>query len=315
MLELMKQLGFIPESKAIQLQSNSLGVYGSRYDRVTYLKEKLDITVISLHETTDVYVEADKFLALLPYITQVKEEENFLLVNTQGGGVYKLPYLDVTFPVFDCTHLNKIIELHKDLEGLKKTALNNLVKPEMRCIYVDRNHAVSCNFLQGTVDSGVTSVEPVLLPVDLYAYIQQPGVIYTAEDLIIFSDFQDKSLVVAPYCEFQRVEEGEEPWFSQIAQLAESSNSSRYVEVPQNFEDSLKRLQLFNNDLTITPTKLISGENEEPCALPFAETHFKIDRILSVMQGADKMTIFNGNLYFKNGSSIVLISEDSDETV
>lgn len=46
MLESMKVLGFIPESKAIKLYKNAEGkVVGERYDKVTYLREFLNFTL------------------------------------------------------------------------------------------------------------------------------------------------------------------------------------------------------------------------------------------------------------------------------
>ena len=95
MLESMKVLGFIPESKAIKLYKNADGkVVGERYDKVTYLREFLNFT---MEGEGGCYVEAESFLSLLPFISRATIKENYLEVVLKNGAEYKFPYMEVEF--------------------------------------------------------------------------------------------------------------------------------------------------------------------------------------------------------------------------
>lgn len=145
MLELMRELGFIPQSRAIKLYNDDEGkAVGERYDKVTYLSEQLNITLTT---SQAIYVESGRFLSLLPFIQSAESEDNYLLVTLKNSAEYKLPYVEVEFDVINFGEdSDRILSVTHSLDILKKTTLKNLVKPEMRCIYVDDKGAVSLIF-------------------------------------------------------------------------------------------------------------------------------------------------------------------------
>lgn len=308
----LRELGFVKESRAVKLIKGDDGPIGERYDRVTYLKENLP--KFTLDADRAVYVESSRFLPLVPFIKKATATENYLQVILKNGAEYKLPYLDVTFDYqFPQITTVPVISGRLNFSALKKTALQNLVKPEMRCIYVSENGAVSCNFLQGTVDKNIKIAhgEPLLLSPDLTNYTSDSimGSIYVQDDSIIYvTEFND--MVIAPKTELS---EEEDPWYEVIYAKAEEAVGD-YMQIPADLEEGLKRLQCFGNDVVFEADKLVSGSNFEPISISGAHGgEYAIEEVLSVLSGGKEILFKDTEMYLKNGNVTIMVSEKSDE--
>lgn len=311
-LDRLRELGFVKESRAVKLFNSSDGPIGDRYDRVTYLREPLPKFV--LETDRPVYVEASRFIPLISFIKKATALENYLEVVLKNGAEYKLPYLDVTFD-FDVpmpTTAPKI-DGKMDFTALKKTALQNLVKPEMRCVYVSQNGAVSCNFLQGTVDKNIKILhgEPLLLSPDIINYLPNDaeGKIYVQDDYIFYvGDFND--MIIAPKTELS---EEEDPWYEVIYTKAEGA-TGEYMPIPADLEEGLKRLQCFGNDVIFEQDRVVSDSNFEPIRIAGAHGgEYEIEEVLSVLSGGKEILFKETEMYLKNGNITIMVSEKSDE--
>lgn len=311
MLESMKVLGFIPESKAIKLYKNADGkVVGERYDKVTYLREFLNFT---LEGEGGCYVEAESFLSLLPFISRATIKENYLEVVLKNGAEYKFPYMEVEFGAPKIEPPTLEIKGEIDFSTLKKTALQNLVKPEMRCIYVDNNGAVSCNFLQGTVDRGIISRSPVLLPPDLVDYIPAGHVeIYKGGDMLFYTDTESK-FIWSPAGDF--MESDEAPWYNSIYEQAMGAQAMEFSPVQEGMEESLKRLSLFGKEAVFNSTKVVVGNSYEPVSIPSARGQvFDLEEVIPVISSAKEMVLSeDGTMFLKNGEVTILVSAKEEE--
>lgn len=310
MLELMKEVGFIKESKAIKLYKSEEGkVIGERYDKVTYLREVLGF---NLEGEGECYVEASQLILLFPFISRAEIKENYLWVILKNGAEYKLPYLDVEFEAPVMGQMSLQIQGEIDFSILKKTTLQNLVKPEMRCIYVDKKGAVSCNFLQGTVDEGITSVEPILLPPDLVDYIQEGRVeIYKGNDVLFYTNSNTK-FIWSPTGDFT---EEEEPWYESIYNQAKESEGIEFSLMQNEIEESLKRLSIFGKEAVFNSTRVIVGNSYEPVSIPTAKGQvFNLEEVIPVIGQAKKMAISeSGTMFLKKDKVTILISAKEEE--
>ena len=316
MLELMKELGFIPESRVVKLYKLDGKVVGERYDKVTYLREVLPDLDLTVDEP--VYVESGMFFPLIPFIQSATARDNYLQVILRNGAEYKFPYIEIEFSRPEVPDIAPSIEIEGeiDLSILKKTALQNLVKPEMRCIYVDRNGAVSCNFLQGTVDRSLKSQNPILLPPDLIDYMQsgERGMICTIGDLLFYTNRSTK-WIWAPKSELEQSEDGEVPWYKSIYEQSNAAELQNLLsDIPAGIEDSLKRLQFFGAEAIFYADKIMTGENFEPVAIPSAVGGiYTLEEVISVIPFAKQIAFFNSAMYLKNGDVTILVSEKEEE--
>lgn len=316
MLELMKELGFIPESRVVKLYKLNGKVVGERYDKVTYLREVLPDLDLTVEEP--VYVESGRFLPLISFIRSATARDNYLQVILRNGAEYKFPYIEIEFSRPEVPDIAPSIQIEGeiDLSILKKTALQNLVKPQMRCIYVDRNGAVSCNFLQGTVDKGLKSQNPILLPPDLIDYMQsgERGMICTIGDLLFYTNHSTK-WIWAPKSELEQSEDEGAPWYKSIYEQSDAAELQNLLsDIPAGIEDSLKRLQFFGTEAVFYADKIMTGENFEPVAIPSAVGGvYTLEEVVSVIPFAKKIAFFNNAMYLKNGNVTILVSEKEEE--
>lgn len=319
MIEKMKELGFIPESRAIKLYKKADKTIAERYDRVTYLRETLPI---SLHIGTEpVYVESGRFLSLLPFIRTATATDNYLEVKLVNGAIYKLPYLDLTFdrPNLSDVEPSTLLRGQLDFSALRKTVLKNLVKPEMRCIYVDENGAVSCNFLQGTTDLGIRTQgvgDAVLLPPDMIDYVDdgQSATVFELGDYLFYVNEEGTKSIWAPKADFDAVPDGEEPWFVKIFALTQGVEESVFTPIPTGMEDALKRLMSFSDEVTFYANKAVAGDNFEPMAIPTAQGEvFTIEDVCSVVGTCSGVAFSSGILFLRKAGVTVLVSQKEDE--
>lgn len=316
MLELLKEMGFIPESRAVKLYNLEGRVMGERFDRVTYMREL--IGTFPLEVESPVYVESGRFLPLVPFIRSARATENYLHVILRNGAEYKIPYLedmDFSRPELGDVAFNILIEGKIDLSALKKTALQNLVKPEMRCIYVDERGAVSCNFLQATIDKNLRAPHKVLLSPDLINYIDtssDTAVIGEAGDYLIYTDRQSR-WIWAPRAEFEEVSEEEMPWYESMYSLSNDVPEDYFVSVPTDIEGAIKRLSFFSDEGEFKEDRIESGQNYEPLALPRNATgKYTLEELLSVVSVGKQIAFYDSALFLKNENITVIVSEKED---
>lgn len=311
MLELMKELSFIPESKALKLYKIEDRVIGERFDKVTYLREVLPIPNFQYEEP--IFVEACRFLPLIPFIKDMYAKEGYLEVNLTNGAQYKLPYIEIEFsrPVFE-DGLEPVVQIEGklDLTILKKTALQNLVKPEMRCIYVDGRGAITCNYLQGTVDRNIVSANPILLPPDLVNYIQveESVLICTIGDYLFYTN-NSNCMIWAPKGDL----EGDR-WYDTIYENARSVREAEFTELPKNMDETLKRLSLFGSEITFFDDKVVVEDNFEPVCIPSANGGvFTLEEVQSVIQNGKEIYFTDTTMFLRNGRVTILVSVKEDE--
>lgn len=305
MLELMKVLGFIPESKAVKVYKYQEKVFGERYDKVTYLREALNI---NLEGDGACYVEAESFLSLLPFIQRAVMKENYLDVFLKNEAEYKIPYMEVEFDVPKMDPPTLEITGDLDFTVLKKTALQNLVKPEMRCIYVDGNGAVSCNFLQGTVDKNIVSLQDeLLLPPDLVDYIPTGhGEIYKGGDMLFYTDAENR-FIWSPSGDFSGDEE--EPWYKSIYNQAVEVEGDTYSPIQDGFEESLKRLALFGKEAVFNSTKVEVGNSFEPVSIPTASGQvFDLEEVTPIISCGKEILFKRDAMFLRNDKITILVS-------
>lgn len=167
--------------------------------------------------------------------------------------------------------------------------------------------------MQGAVDKSITSSQPVLLPPDMYDYIDTEGYIYKSAQGLVFISRQGNKTIWAPISEFQQDEEEGAPWYSSIYDLACIPNESDYIDLPVGIDDALKRLSSFGDEVVFKSDRIQTGENYEPFALNAqVESTFKIEQITSIIQYAKQLHICEDKLYLKDGSLTLLVSEESE---
>ena len=289
-------------------------VIGERYDRVTYLRQAFpNIEFVCEHP---VFVESGRFIPLIPFIKKMVSKDSYLAVYLKNGAEYKLPYLEIEFSRPEMPDNEEpVIQIQGrlNLSTLKKTALQNLVKPEMRCIYVDNRGAVTCNFLQGTVDTNIRSVDPILLPPDLITYLsdEESVMICTIGDYIFYTNNSDCQ-IWAPKGDFSQEEE--ELWYETIYASAMSVQNEPFTELPDTMEEVLKRLSLFGNDVVFLTDKVVVGDNFEPLNIPSAKgSPFTLEEVSSVISCGKEIYFTDTSMFLRKGGTTVLVSVKEEE--
>lgn len=317
MLELLKEMGFIPESRAVKLYCLDGKVVGERFDRVTYMREV--IGTFPLEIQSPIYVEAGRFLPLVPFIDSANSTENYLHVLLKNGAEYKIPYLEgIEFsrPQFSDDSPQVLLEGKIDLSALKKTTLQNLVKPEMRCIYMDERGSVSCNFLQATVDKNLRSPCRVLLSPDIIDYIpvsDSDSIIASIGDYLFYTDTVSR-WIWAPKAEIEEVSDGEIAWYDTMYNLSDAVPEDYFVTVPPDIEGAIKRLSFFSDEAEFMEGRIVSGQNYEPLSLPQnASGKYTLEELGSVISIGKQIAFYENALFLRNDKVTVIVSEKEDD--
>lgn len=298
MLEKIKEIPFIDESSAVRIKTLASGkVTLERNDKVLWGSE-----TVSIEHTAEVdcYVEASKFFNLLPEIKSI-EQSTCLVVTLNNNARYELPYIDVSWET------QTMPETYADtvnfkLADLMLCTLNNLIKPELQCIYIDTEGAVSCDFVSACISKEVRTTTPFLLPPDVQALVDGRSCKVQIEGDKIYIQASDFNIVTT------KPTSGEEPWWEQLRAMVFGPEAVEFKNAT-TLKDSLKRLSMFNDYISFNGEKVIAGENYEPFNFTdLGNMQYEIEKVNKVLTTTESIAEKEGNLLFKNENSIFLVS-------
>lgn len=294
MLEKIKEVPFIDESSAVKLSTLNGKLKLERNDRVVWAYE----TTETVAENINCYVEADKFLTLLPDVKALSQD-TCLKVELKNGAKYELPFLDVSWEAIEMPEeYDDSITFH--LSDLMLCTLKNLVKPELQCIYIDEQGAVSCDFITACISKTVKAHSPILLPPDVQDLVNgRLCKIKVTEDKI-FIQANDFGIVTT------KPSMGEDAWWDALRGMLEGSTG--FVSAAA-LSDGLKRLAMFDKMVSFNGEKVVSGSNSEPFAfVDLDNRQYEIERVTKILSTASQITTNGDNLVLKNDSGLFLIS-------
>ncbi len=299
MLEKIKEVPFIDESRAVKLVTVDGKIILERNNRVVWAYEK---TVLPA-DGIACYVEADKFFSLFADIKSLTQD-TCLHIELKNGARYELPFLSVDWEsqVMPTEYSDSITF---KLADLMLCTLKNLVKPELQCIYIDDKGAVSCDFLSACISKSVKSSSPFLLPADVQELVDGRLCKVKVEDDKLYFESNDFGIVVAKPTHV--VEEGEDmPWWEGVRQLVEGVSS--YVN-GEALAAGLKRLAIFADYVEFDGERATAGSNFEPFAFTdLSGRQYEIERLGRILSTATKVSEVNGNMVLANDSNLFLLS-------
>ena len=298
MLEKIKSVPFIDESEAVKVISIDGKIVLERNDRVIWASEK---TGLEAHNIS-CYVEADKFFALLPEIKSL-EQGNCLKVTLKNNAVYELPYLDVSWePVEMPEEYSNTITFK--LADLMLCTLNNLIKPELQCIWIDEHGAVSCDFVSACISKSVKASKGFLLPPDVQPLVDGRVCKVEVTDGRIYILASDFAIATS------RPTEGDDKWYEQLRGMLDGASEFTQGE---SLAEGLKRLALFADYITFDGDKALAGSNFEPFIFKDLNgAQYEIEKVSRIMSTASSIGEKDGNLIFKNESSMFLVSPQEE---
>nr|DAH56641.1 MAG TPA: hypothetical protein [Caudoviricetes sp.] len=299
MLEKIKEVPFIDESRAVKLSTVDGKIVMERNDRVVWGYEKTALAA----ENIECYVEADKFFLLLPEIKSLSQD-TCLHVELRNGAKYELAFLPVSWETQEMpTEYSDSITFK--LADLMLCTLKNLVKPELQCIYIDEEGAVSCDFLSACINKTIKASSPFLLPADVQDLVDgRLCKVAVSEDKLFF-EANDFGLVTSKPTHTVDVE-GETPWWDGVRGLVDGVANYHSGE---SLSSSLKRLSVFADYIEFDGNKAVAGSNFEPFAfVDLSGRQYEIERLGRILSTASKMSEVNSNLVMANETSLFLLS-------
>lgn len=295
MLEKIKEIPFIDESSAVRVRTLENGKIGlERNDRVLWASEGTDIQAGGI----DCYVEANKFFNLLPEIKTL-EQGTCLVITLNNNARYELPYIDVTWDT------QTMPETYADtvnfkLADLMLCTLNNLIKPELQCVYIDEKGAVSCDFVSACISKEVKSTTPFLLPPDVQALVDGRSCKVLVKDGKIYIQASDFNIVTT------QPTHTDDAWWEDLRGMMADNIQTKSTE---ELASGLKRLVMFDDYIKFDGEKVFAGENYEPFNFTnLGENKYEIEKVSKVLTTATGIAQIEGNLIFTNDSSVFLVS-------
>lgn len=296
MLEKIKTIPFIDESSAVKITTEGDNkIFLERTDRVVWAKEATNLRA----EGILCYVEASKFFALLPEIDTISQD-TCLKVTLKNGAKYDLPFLEVSWePVALPTEYADTINFK--LGDLMLCTLKNLIKPELQCIYIDNQGAVSCDFLSACISKEVKATTPLLLPEDVQELVNGRECKVLVEGDKIYINAHEFDIVTT------NPTMGEDSWWEDLRSMLDADGD--VVVATDKLSESLKRLALFGDYLSFDGEKVIVETNNEPFVFErVGESLFEIEKISKLLTTATKLTRAGDNIVLKNEGSKFLVS-------
>jgi hypothetical protein len=296
MLEKIKEIPFIDESRAVKVKVLGGKLTIERTDKVVWGQEVFDRP--TWPDVADCYVEEDKFFALFEQIAVLRNVGPHLEVTLMNGAKYELPFLEVSWNAQQMPEqYDQTITFR--LADLMICTLANLIKPEFQCIRIDDKGAVSCDFVSSCVSKSMIAQKPFMLPPELQPLVDARLCSVKVTDTKIFVKANDFSLVTT--CP---TTSGDAWWEQLRAMIPEGLN---FVEFSP---DALKRLMMFGDYIEFKDGKVLCGSNFEPFPSfePLPGRKYEADKILRIMSTATKIASYEGNLILKNDSAMFLVS-------
>lgn len=295
MLEKIKEIPLIDQSRAVKLLTANGKLLMERNDRVIWAAELTKLEVANIN----CYVEADKFFNLLPNI-QTLTQTTCLEIALKNGARYDLPFMQVEWESEDMPE-NYSDTITFKLDDLMLCTLKNLVKPELQCIYIDGQGAVSCDFVSACLSNQVRSQHQILLPPDVQELVNGRQCLVQIENGKMYFKASDFFIATAV------PQIGEDRWWEDLRAMIPQAIEGKPV---TSLVDSLKRLQLFGDYVTFSNNKANVGENYEPFEFieEMSTNNFEIERLSKILTTAVKIDRVNENLMFANETSRFLLS-------
>lgn len=300
MLEKIKEVPFIDESKAVKLITKDGKIVLERNDRVVWAYEKTALPA----ENIECYVEADKFFLLLSEIKSLTQD-TCLHVELKNGARYELPFLSVAWESQVMTPTDNADSITFKLDDLVLCTLKNLVKPELQCVYIDDKGAVSCDFLSACINKSIKSSSPFLLPADVQDLVNGRLCKVSVTDDKLYFEANDFGIVTTKPTHTVEVED-EMPWWEGVRGLI--ADVSSYTDGAK-LAEGLKRLATFADYVTFDGERANAGSNYEPFAfVDLSGRQYEIERLGRILSTANKVAEVGGNLVLGNDSSLFLLS-------
>lgn len=297
MLEKIKEVPFIDESSAVKVMSSRLGttLLLERTDKVVWGKERIPLVSTGI----DCYVEADKFYSLLPEIESLSQD-TCLVITLKNGAKYELPFLPVSWEPQEMPETYEANILFK-LDDLMLCTLSNLIKPDLQCIWVDSQGAVSCDFVSACVSNSIKSEKGFLIPPDVQQLINGKQCDVSVDEVGKHIYFEGEDFVLAT-----TMPEIVDEWWTTLREMLAADVS--YIPVA-NLDVSLKRLKMFGDYVSFEGDKVVSNTNFEPFQFKdITGKKYEIEKILKLLDSVGSIAENGGNLNFKNDKSIFMVS-------
>jgi len=294
MLEKIKEVPFIDESTAVRLITKDGKLILERTDRVIWASESTQLAV----EGIDCYVEAAKFFSLFPDIKSLSQS-SCLDIVLKNGAEYHLPFISVSWETQEMpTEYSNTITFN--ISDLMLCTLRNLIKPELQCIWIDKEGAVSCDFVSACISSTVKANEGFLLPPDVQELVNGRQCKVQIQDGKMYFQTSDFSIIAS------KPAEGEDKWYEQLRAMLDAETT--YVK-GEPLAEALKRLMLFSDYASFDGKVVTAGENFEPFEFEdIPDTKYEIERLAKILTTATEISNNAGNLILKNKVSKFLIS-------
>lgn len=293
MLEKIKEIPFIDESRALKVKSVNGKIILERNDKVIWAQESTGIEA----EGIDCFVEAKKFFALYEDIKSM-EQGTCLTVTLKNGAKYELPFLAV--------HWDEVLmpDEYEDtitfkISDLMITTLRNLIKPELQCIYIDENGAVSCDIISACISNEVKASHPFLLPLDVQELVvDRICKVNATTDTLYLKGVNFSIATVKPTLT--------DDWYNQLREMVVGVEGF----VPtETLNESISRLSLFDDYVRFDGEKVIAGSNFEPFIFKDLEDKpYEINKLSKILPVVKFIAELDNNLILKNDGSLFLIS-------
>ena len=296
MLEKIRAIPFIDESRAVKVSVSQGKMILERTDKVLWGSEVFDKPNWS--DVPTCYVEADKFFVLLESISSLVNLGTCLEVTLSNGAKYQLPFLDVKWNSIEMPNDYSEVVTFK-LADLMLCTLTNLIKPEFQCIRIDEKGAVSCDFVSACITSDMRVSRGFLLPPEVQPLVDNR--------LCKLKLTDDKIYIISAGFELvtSMPQLSEEEWWEQLRGMID--NSLTFLDWSS---EALKRLMMFGDYVEFRDGKVYCGNNYEPF-LNFPDMpgrRYEADKLLKIMSSATKIAVFNNNLILKNDNALFLVS-------
>lgn len=302
MLEKIKEVPFIEQSKAVKLLTAENQLVMERFTKVIWAAERPKLEIMN---ELNCYVEADKFFNLFNEIKDLKQT-TCLEVTLKNGARYDLPFLQVEWERPEIS-MEETDTISFKLEDLMLCTLKNLVKPQLQCIYIDEKGAISCDFVTACVSDIVKSSRPFLLPPDVQELVSGriAQVAVTPENLYVSTS---DVIVVTSSPELSESTKNELVGLRDMLQ-----NVSEYTQLG-SLNEGIKRLMLFGDFLNFTPDKVLVGQNFEPFNFKQIDKKYEIRSFAKLLPITTEVSELDGNLILKSSTSRFLVSavEEND---
>lgn len=294
MIEKIKPIPFIDESNAVKLTSLGGKLVLERTDRVLWAREKTQVDYVG----QDCYVEASKFFVLLPEIKTLVVG-TCLEVVLKNNAKYSLPFLEVQWESRVMPEGTPQV-IRYDIEPLIVSTLSNLIKPELQCIYIDNQGAVSCDFISACFSPQLKSDIPFLLPADVQKLVLGDTCKTVVTDSQVGFMTDQYEIIVSV------VLLGEDRWWEQLRDMMKGVSEFYST---TGLDSVMKRMALFVDYVSFDGSSVCGGTNKEPYQFHSLEGKiYEVSKLSALLDYVKEMTVANDALVLKGEKVSYMLS-------